>query len=722
MAVALLFGVGLAASAAGVVALVVVHRFHQTPEYAWRQKVFAHSATLAELKRRLEVGAPQSPERVVEREKQAAMESARRTIPLSRVMDQPGIGPGALSLLKQSGVNDVPTILRAHLERINGIGPQKAATLELAARVLIADCDAAFVERRSREGEAFAVNAVRVRLEAQGRWDRYAAELESVHSALNAHRTAEKLASQIDLWRYWREHPVEGLDRHRMESPFATPGRHGPRSNPQEHETRKPLSEGASNPQVTASFRLAWATEFGMFLVHQGGKGRNERKRRLQNALKRMFSGVAGAVTLCEDFDPIAGRRNVEQAAGDSLDRAVTVEINRHLTPKLRPADWFASIMERRMSPSTDFDQLIEFVLGPADFRSEDEAKLANWLERRCRRTDAGGDRVNPTATAGGDFGGSEERVIPSKTAAPSPSSPPVPTGRKERELKARSGGSAYKTKIDSRRDELPLSGDLLQELLNNPSTLAQPTAPKRTIQSDRLEAFTRFGVMVALADGRAAQIELRVVRRFLTEIFGQDPELVRRFDPLIESCTVSKPHEATTLGDAMRLASSPEELNRLYRWAVEITDASSGRNDREAGLLARIATAWAIVAESAPQSGLRNEPYKSKALPEPVEATPPSEASPHDPKSELEIPRDAIVTVELVRRRFRMAIDRLDANRLDELGAEFAKLASVKRERLRQAAETLMLPFSASLEEPQAERITTDIRHNPDLDDVFGA
>jgi len=245
---------------------------------------------------------------------------------------------------------------------------------------------------------------------------------------------------------------------------------------------------------------------------------------------------------------------------------------------------------------------------------------------------------------------------------------------------------------------------------------------PKPILQRDRLEAFTRFGVMVALADGRAAQAELRVVRQFLAEIFGQDPELIRRFDPLIELCTVSKPHEATTLGDAKRLASGPEELQKLYRWATAVADASSGRNDREAALLSRIVDAWEINDGLAPRHAEAVGPSTRTPAPLLSSQVQVAEAQPIDPKAELEIPHDAVITVELVRRRYRLATDRLDANRLGELGAEFGKLAVLKRERLEAAAMSLLKPFGAPLAAPQEAPAAVDMRHNPDLDAVFGA
>ena len=48
--------------------------------------------------------------------------------------------------------------------------------------------------------------------------------------------------------------------------------------------------------------------------------------------------------------------------------------------------------------------------------------------------------------------------------------------------------------------------------------------------------------------------------------------------------------------------------------------------------------------------------------------------------------------------------------------------MADDKRARLRAAAEDLLRPFAAPLDPPAPPAPPADIRHNPDLDDVFGA
>ena len=47
--------------------------------------------------------------------------------------------------------------------------------------------------------------------------------------------------------------------------------------------------------------------------------------------------------------------------------------------------------------------------------------------------------------------------------------------------------------------------------------------------------------------------------------------------------------------------------------------------------------------------------------------------------------------------------------------------MADRKRADLRRAAEALIAPFGVPLDPPAAPPQPADLRHNPDLDDVFG-
>ena len=504
MGSAILFGLILAAVIAGIAYAIVARRYHQTPEYAWRYRVFRHAAALREHRRQLATSTPPPPEVAVEAARTTALRDVVRAIPLDRLTEQPGIGPGAIALLRQWGVSDVSTASRTNLEAINGIGPQKAASLRFAASRLIRDCEQRFSEGRSPEGAAFAAQVDDIRASATEAWARQQRAIASIDAALAAHRESELLGSKATLFRFVRKEQVPGLTAEHMQKPFPEP---------------------------------------------------------------------------------------------DLIDAGITPSKQSPLT-----------------SPRTE----------------------------------------------SGKSGG----VIP--------------------------GG-----------------------LPSDRATVTTIQSPRRHPLQDRLEAFARFGVMVAVADGRCAQAELKVVRAFLGDVFGHEPELLRRIDPLIELSRVSDPDVERAIAEVNRLAEGRQELTRLYRWAEQIADASSGRNEREAALLQRIAERWRFAPDALPA--------QASAAPAPATLTN-NVSSSVDPRAELGIPPDVEITADLVRRRFRLVVDQIESARLDGLGPEFLRLAAMKREKAEAAALALLKPIGASLAPPAEPPPPADLRHNPDLDAVFGA
>jgi hypothetical protein len=200
-------------------------------------------------------------------------------------------------------------------------------------------------------------------------------------------------------------------------------------------------------------------------------------------------------------------------------------------------------------------------------------------------------------------------------------------------------------------------------------------------------------------------------MRAFLAELFGHEPDLLRRIDPLIELAVAIKPVVESTLAEVERVAAGDDDLVRLFKWAEQIADASNGRNEREAALLARIANEWQIAADA---------PVPAASDPEPSTTSRPTSPT-TDPRSELGIPADAEITVELVGRRYNVIVDQFDAVKLEGLGVEFTRLAALKRGNAEAAALALLKPLGATLT-PPVPPPPAELRHNPDLDAVFGA
>jgi hypothetical protein len=86
-----------------------------------------------------------------------------------------------------------------------------------------------------------------------------------------------------------------------------------------------------------------------------------------------------------------------------------------------------------------------------------------------------------------------------------------------------------------------------------------------------------------------------------------------------------------------------------------------------------------------------------------------------------LEITSGIPLTADLIRRQYRLLTERLDPARLESHGPDFVKLARDKREKIEQAARALLESLGEMLEEDKKPEEPKDLRHNPDLDAVFG-
>jgi hypothetical protein len=86
-----------------------------------------------------------------------------------------------------------------------------------------------------------------------------------------------------------------------------------------------------------------------------------------------------------------------------------------------------------------------------------------------------------------------------------------------------------------------------------------------------------------------------------------------------------------------------------------------------------------------------------------------------------LEIPTETLLSADLVRRQWNLLSDRLAPEKVASMGPEFVKLAQDKVALMRRAAESLLEAMGEKLETTPPAPSVQDLRHNPDLDDVFG-
>ncbi len=254
---------------------------------------------------------------------------------------------------------------------------------------------------------------------------------------------------------------------------------------------------------------------------------------------------------------------------------------------------------------------------------------------------------------------------------------------------------------------------DLFRQALQAPPSSPaseHPLLPK-------LRAYCTFALVVAKADGKIAKSERKEVRELLASTFGHDLALVRFIDPVMEQIEKAVPPENVALADILKLTTA-DERRMLYTVAERIADAAGERGTREVEALRRIAAALEVTLAGRASDGVRPEIRDVPPI-----STQPSLARPaNEPRLILEIEPAAQLSPELIRRRFLLLTERADPAKAAALGPEFAAMAEAKRADIRRAALQLMEPFGEPLEAPAAPPPPSDIRHNPDLDDVFGA
>ncbi len=231
------------------------------------------------------------------------------------------------------------------------------------------------------------------------------------------------------------------------------------------------------------------------------------------------------------------------------------------------------------------------------------------------------------------------------------------------------------------------------------------PPEPSEPLPVVRLRAVVSFGYAVAKADGRVAAGEKRQIRVFLERRYAREPEAAARLTAIIDEIEAKIPDLASALWDVRRDL-PPEHWPDLNQFAISIADSSGERNAKKVACLSRVAEAFEI-GTAKPAS----PPPKETANGEMTEA---------DCRTALEIGATVPLSVDLIRRQFRLLSERFAPAKFADHGDEFVRMAADKRTRAERAARQLLQAYNEPLETPTAPA-PTDLRHNPDLDAIFG-
>jgi DnaJ-domain-containing protein 1 len=249
--------------------------------------------------------------------------------------------------------------------------------------------------------------------------------------------------------------------------------------------------------------------------------------------------------------------------------------------------------------------------------------------------------------------------------------------------------------------------------------TATVATVPERATHPrlPHLKLTAEFAFAIARVDGRIAAAERDTIHRYLQQTFGHESDLVRFINPLCEQYEKG-PAE---LDDCLRRATqlfSQAEWRDLYDLAVAVADAAEKRNKKEEECLARLRQSFGI---AEPQGSGEREPFEQRRQ----ECRPHETAStaplPEECRVVLEIPPNAPLSAELVRRHYRLLCERCDPAKFESHGPEFIEVARHKLQRAEAAARALLAPMGEPLELEAPPEEVKELRHNPDLDAIFG-
>jgi hypothetical protein len=234
------------------------------------------------------------------------------------------------------------------------------------------------------------------------------------------------------------------------------------------------------------------------------------------------------------------------------------------------------------------------------------------------------------------------------------------------------------------------------------------PVSAPRT-EEERLRVIGELGLAVAKSDGRIAANEKRQIRVYMERRWKGSS--LTDWETWFEGIQDSYSDLGSVLTEIRRIIPR-DRWPELYQFAISVADSSGKqRHAGENACLESIAQSLEI------NSSAPTPPISSGTLPVVAGKLPETE---EECRAALEIDPGTALSVDLIRRQYRLLHGRFDPARFQEHGAEFVRMAQEKRAAIEVAAEKLLAPYNEPLEAPAAPQ-SDELRHNPDLDDVFG-
>lgn len=243
---------------------------------------------------------------------------------------------------------------------------------------------------------------------------------------------------------------------------------------------------------------------------------------------------------------------------------------------------------------------------------------------------------------------------------------------------------------------------------------MVQPVIPSAL---DQEAAFHRaaiaFGCAMARVHGRFSKAEKEVIYEYIQKKAMSNEVLRNRCLGWLAQYEREAIDWQNQL-DQMEHWLTAEQRQEVLDLATAVAEATGGIQLEEAELLSKLRQRWSITPPtmaSIPASAQKSESIKQ------THGTYAEES----PRKLLEIPDEAKLTPELIRRQYNLLSQRLDPKRAANIDPEVAALVEQKRAKVEQAARQLLASLGEPWEVPQEPEKPKDLRYNPDLDELFG-
>lgn len=652
-----------------VISLGLFHwQYRSWPPRVWAERVIIRLDSLRDRRRQL-VGHRNTTQTAIAELYDKHFRRHLRGIAVETLTEYPGIGPATVERIRDAGYSRVGDITEVRFDTLAGIGPTRTKALREAVRKLVRDARGRFDAGACPEAQEYRRRAVTLKANDREQAEARVRELAAVEDALAETTTLYDLAKDVSFWAYLFHHEVPGITDEVMDTPLPTPV-----------ETPVPVAIEPVRPAAPA----APAVPVGH--VPQAAKPVEARAPAPPTpppVVNPLPAWVRDNIPVEAPHPWLAKMRAITRFAFviAKADGRVAQAERKAIRAFLEQKFGHDGVLVRHIDPlmehveaavPTEAEAVTDIRLVTTD---AERRELYAWAERIA---DAAGERNQREQDTLERLAAAFDLKRPPMTPASAPPTAPPPVA--------------------------PPVASVPEPVEAKPEPVPQPQPPAESAPVKKLRAYARFAASVGRSMNRVGPAEVAVIRAFLESKFKRSTVTRGHIEPILAEALAAPPPEAEVIPFVRSITNGADKLE-LHQLAERIAVASAPPDRVAWETLARVAASFDLPAPPTP-------PAAPVGLAEP---------EPLDPRAVLEIDRDTPLSPELIRRRFALLGDKLDPAKAAALGPEFARLAEEKRTALRAAAEALMAPFGEPLEKPAAEPPPADIRHNPDLDDIFG-